>query len=86
MSNCGPLSYTISLGQSGIIPTFIKFSASNMVISVYTNDGSNEGIYPITITGTTEYYNTKLSVVKQDFQLNVICKPKILAVKDYPFT
>jgi len=39
LSNCGPISYSVSYGQSGIIPAFIKFSSSNMVISVYTNDG-----------------------------------------------
>ena len=58
MTNCGPLTYSVSIGQGGSIPTFIKFSVANMVISVYSKDGSNEGIYPISITGTTQYYNT----------------------------
>jgi len=78
MTSCGPITYSIKLQNGGSLPSFLKFTASSLSLSILSMTPGDAKTYAISIKGTTAKYNPATSSLSASFNINVGCTPTTL--------
>jgi hypothetical protein len=79
MEECGPIVYSGNLSTGGL-PSFIKIQPTTGQVSIYTKNPSDQGVYTIVLTGTTDFYDTTYSTPTYEITLSILCAPaKLIA-------